>query len=273
MSGVFEVAAGSVAGRDHTALGRNNQDAYLVEEIPEAVLAVVTDGCGSGRFSEVGARLGARLTIQALRRRLPELETAGPEAALEAVRRDVVEDLGRLMSALGGVDEVLASHFLFTIVGAAITRELTVVFMLGDGVVGLNGRLEVVTCPANAPPYLAYALAPPPGEEPRFRIAHALPTSEVTSVLVGTDGVADLLAASDRPIPGQAAAAGPLSQYWEEGRYFGNPALLARRLALLNRSAQRVDWSNRRVFRTQGLLPDDTTLVVIRRRPTVGEAP
>jgi len=55
------IAAGSVTGRDHRRAARDGQDGFalLVSAKANVVASVVTDGCSSGRTSEVGARLGA----------------------------------------------------------------------------------------------------------------------------------------------------------------------------------------------------------------------
>jgi serine/threonine protein phosphatase PrpC len=73
MKDVFEVAFGSIVGTDHLGrgnllVGRNNQDSGLVFQAEQYSLLLVTDGCGSGVASEVGAQLGARLIASAIDR-------------------------------------------------------------------------------------------------------------------------------------------------------------------------------------------------------------
>jgi hypothetical protein len=63
-----------------------------------------------------------------------------------------------------------------------------------------------------------------------------------------------------------------LSQFWTGDDWFANPDLLRRRLCLAARACSRPNWEDRRLQRFPGLLPDDTTLIVIRRRSTNGEA-
>ncbi len=264
----FEIAAGSVLGRDHALAGRNNQDAWHVWRAPEGILAVVCDGCGSGRWSETGAQVGSRLVVEALRGRLPSLSQEGPEALLEAVRLDVLGQLRGLATALGGSTEAIGQHLLFTILGAMVTPTLSVVFALGDGVTAVNGEIDTLACADNAPPYLAYALnesaAPLPNL--RFDLRHVLSTSSLSSLLIGTDGTLDLLSAADRRLPGREQAVGPLHRLWEDASLFANPAALTRRLHLMNQSVQHIDWKGGRVEREPGLLRDDTTLVVVRRK-------
>ena len=77
MNGEFEIAAGTVSGRDHRQAGKNNHDAYVFSSDASGTVAVVCDGCGSGRHSEVGAKIGARLVAGALRRHLHRLHHRG----------------------------------------------------------------------------------------------------------------------------------------------------------------------------------------------------
>jgi len=54
MKGIFEIAGGSVLGRVHRISGKNNHDEYTWVQNDEISLAVVSDGCGGGKHSEVG---------------------------------------------------------------------------------------------------------------------------------------------------------------------------------------------------------------------------
>jgi hypothetical protein len=143
--------------------------------------------------------------------------------------------------------------FLFTVVGAVVTERLGVVFAVGDGVIAVNGEARVLSFPGNAPPYLGYGLL---GPGPAFVVLAERPTAEVDSILIGTDGLASLM----------GAEAPPLRRFWTDDLYFRNPAALTRRLTVANRPQARIDWDRRRVERTPGLLPDDTSLIVLRRR-------
>jgi len=166
----FDVAAGTVLGRDHTASGKNNQDAFCCCQEKNWLAAVVCDGCGSGTHSEVGAKLGARLILEALRRRAAELDAGDPEVLLEAVRWDVLKQLEPIIAGMAGTRvEIVNSYFLFTIVGAAIGKSRALVFALGDGVAVLNERPLSLGSTDNRPPYLAYALIPTPSPTSRPR--------------------------------------------------------------------------------------------------------
>lgn len=270
MASAFEVAAGSVTGRDHVFSGRNNQDAFCVWSGPEAVVAVVADGCGSGKWSEVGARLGSRLVVEALRARIAEGSRGlATEALLEEVRRDVLATLRSLTTALGGSrSQAVADYLLFTVVGAVVGPVESFVFALGDGVVAVNGDVEVLAAPGNAPAYLSYGLdgSPTGADTPRFAIHRRLPTAALENLLVASDGAGELIAFRNRCLPGRDETVGSLARLWEDDRHFANPANLGRRLQLVNRPIQRIDWQARSVAREPGLLADDTTVAVIRRR-------
>lgn len=247
----FDLAGGSVAGRAHVHARRNNQDAWHALARAGVAVALVADGCGSGRRSEVGAALGARIFAEALASAAAEAGAGeSPEAVLESARLALLDALGTIARALdpGGRETrtVVADHLLFTLVGAVLTRSWTAVFALGDGLACVNGEPFHVSYPDDTPPYAAYALTGSSLTDTRpdllrFRVLRTLPTDEVESILVGTDGVADL------------EQAVPLSRFWEDDRSFTNPYHLSRQLHLAS-GPGRVR------------LPDDATLVAVRRR-------
>jgi hypothetical protein len=258
----FEIAGGSVTGQAHTAAGRNNQDAFSWAATDDGLVAAVCDGCGAGPHSEVGAQLGARLITRAAARLLAsDLE---PADLLEQVRRDVVEKL-RLVAIGIGADpspgdasafaSTVLDYLLFTVVGALVTRRWATTFSLGDGLVVLNGdRRQLGPFPDNEPPYLSYALLTRSGSERAFEVHRPVPVDEARSLLLATDGAVDLESSADRAVHGRDEAVGPLSQFWTEDRYFTNRDMVRRRLAIVSRGPR------------GGLLPDDTTLVVVRRK-------
>ena len=97
----FEWAAGSVAGRDHRRVGRNSQDAVRVVGDDGALVAVVTDGCGSAPHSEVGAHLLAQLLAVRLLAAAPAVDVEGAPAAARALA-EAVAALDGLADARAG---------------------------------------------------------------------------------------------------------------------------------------------------------------------------
>lgn len=268
----FEIAAGSVIGRDHLRLGRNNQDAYGYVLNERMAIALVCDGCGSGAHSEVGAKLGNRLFTQILTYKLgqPNVWKEGlSEEFWTLVYKDFLAELRSVAIALGDhLPSIIQDYLLFTLVGAVMTPEATTLFSIGDGVIAVNGKVKRLgPFPGNAPPYPAYGLLPEfPLERSQVVVHHQLPTREVQSLLVGTDGVGDLLNAATQSLPGKPEPVGAIAQFWEEDAYFQNPDQVRRRLFLVNREVTRLDRITSRLSRETGLLSDDTTLVVMRRR-------
>lgn len=239
----FEVAGGSVTGREHVAAGRNNQDAFCWSAAGEATVAVVADGCGSGRHSEVGAQVGARLLTSALREQAARFEAEKAADVLERIRLDVLAQLRVLANAMGGsLSQVVSEYFLFTTLGFVVGPQTTTVFGIGDGIVCVNGRVRKLEAARNEPAYLGYGLTSSTFADAdlRFVVYEQQPTADTRTLLVGTDGVGDL------PDQGEAA----LAELWTADRFFANPYIVGRRLAQWKRVAG---------------LPDDTTLVVARR--------
>lgn len=259
----FEVAGGSVIGQFHRDIGKNNQDALQVIWMDETLIAVVCDGCSSGMHSEVGATLGAKLVAESLAQSL--LRDGQPD--WRWVHESVLGEIEALISAMGIEPiQALLDHFLFTIIGVVITPQGATVFTLGDGVFSINGEITIIgPFPDNAPPYLAYELVQPELMGQQMQIYPTIPLQKLESVLIGTDGVMDLLEAEERCLPGRSELVGPLSQFWQQDRFFENPEAVHRRLNVINREMVRADWESQRLIREKGLLPDDTTLIVIRQ--------
>ena len=273
---IFQVVSGTVVGRDHVHDGRNNQDAFHVLEDSSLFVAVVCDGCGDSSHSEVGALIGSRLVASAVARytkMLPEssyMHLAASEF-WERIRQDVMAQIRVLAHQMGeSLSEVITKHFLFTIVGTLITQKISIFFCLGDGTMFVNGeRFHIGPYPNNAPPYLSYGLVETTqdydAEDLRFRIPLVIPTDQLESFLIGTDGVEDIINAEHKTLPGKEEAIETIDLLWSDSRYFRNRSLLQRRLNLMNAEARIPDWDRKAIDRHMGLLHDDTTLVVARR--------
>lgn len=277
----LQVASASVIGRDHIGPGKNNQDAVCVERSDKDVIAVVCDGCGSSAHSEVGAKIGARLIASSLARRLRlswELLDEGFRASgkagvdgvntiLKRVQEDVLAQIRVLANGMGdSLTSVIQDHFLFTVVGAAVMPEYAFVFTCGDGVAILNGLdLKIgLTDGTNAPPYLGYHVV---GQGRDGLAAKALiHGDEFSSLVIATDGLEGLRADPEARLPGKTEKVGPVSRLWEDDKLFANPDALRRFLFLANKPSEVFDWKAQTVKREHGLLKDDTSLVVIRRK-------
>ena len=169
----------------------------------------------------------------------------------KAVQTNLLQKLKDFVAISNGDMEFVNDYLLFTIVGVLITPNETVTFSMGDGAIAVNGKLnQIPAYPDNAPPYLAYGLYHP--DAVSFEIRDHLPTYEVESILIATDGIDDFIAVE------------AIGQFWQEDRYFKNPDALRRKLAMLNREETKPDWQRRELVKRSGALSDDTTIVVLR---------
>jgi hypothetical protein len=234
-------AVAVVAGARHLRAGRNGQDAAAVWSGQGCGAAVVCDGCGSGAFSEVGARLGSQLAIRILRDELSR--GASPRDMWPAVRARLAGELERLAEAMGGDRErIVHEHFLFTVIAAAWCGDEVAVWALGDGGYALGDRVvELGPFENNQPPYLGYDLLGDPSPA-HLEVARA----DCGRVVVATDGVVEV---------GLAGLVEP--------KHFGHPDALRRKLSVLAKSTERIDWEAHRVVRTPAVLQDDGAIAAL----------
>lgn len=267
---MFEIAGGSITGRNHALVGKNNQDAYFSICTDQVAIAVVCDGCGSGCDSEVGAKIGVRLVAEAIAQKIqspvdPEFWTQVKLELLVQLQGIAKMLSGNSPESISQITQIINDYLLFTIVGVLITPTETTTFSIGDGIVFVNGKAtQIGPFPDNAPPYLAYGLYRPDLID--FHIHDRLPTTAVESILIGTDGVTDLVAAEMVNLPGKKESVGVISQFWQADRYFSNPDMMRRRLSQINHESTKPNWQDRHLTKEAGLLPDDTTLIVIRKK-------
>ncbi len=263
---MFEMAAGSVTGRMHTAVGKANQDAYALRAAPFGLCGVVCDGCGSGIRSEVGASVGARIISEFVLEEMKLGHSMRDDATWERIRMRTIEAFAGLLRSMGEpAARIVAEYFLFTVIGVAISNEGACIFGIGDGLWAMNG--DIVKIPpfaGNAPPYLGYGLL---GEGPSFVIHQQSSLDDFESALIGSDGAVDYEAASGAPYPGsRGEKVRPLPTFWQENKYFQNEDAVRRTLWLVNREVNRPVWNEKRIVKESGLLEDDTTLIVVRKR-------
>jgi len=271
----FEIAGGTVMGKDHRVTNLGNQDAYWWFESAKMIVAAVCDGCGSAPHSEVGANIGARLVVESVRKILDIYDSLDPDVMMERVRRDVLAQLRILALNMGqSLTQTANDLLLFTVMGFALTARGVIIFSMGDGFYAFNGKVfREGPFPGNAPPYLAYgglidsSLDVSESTMFKFKIDFMFPLEMVRSVLIASDGLEDLVAAADNDLPGKKEKVGPLKQFWETDFFFKNPDGIRRRLFQINREVIRPDWESRCLEKESGWLADDTTLVVVRRKP------
>lgn len=235
-------ASAAVTGARHLRAGRNGQDAAGVWVGDDCGVAVVCDGCSSGAFSEVGARLGSQLALAICR---DELTTGAPRDLWPAVRARLGAELGRIADAIGERERVVHDHFLFTLIAAAWKGDEVAVWAVGDGGYAIGDRvIELGPFANNAPPYLGYDLLGDP-QPSHLEVANA----SCGSVTVATDGVIEIGLANI-----------------VERKHFEHPDALRRRLVMLAKSGEKIDWEARRVVRAPAVLQDDGAIAALAWR-------
>ena len=244
----WQLAGGSIPGSDHTMPGKplwkNNQDAFLIHQDAHATIAIVSDGCGSGSSSEVGAQIGVRLLAEILK----DLAQRGISPNWECIRMELLSQISVMARAMGvSFSGVVGEYFLFSLLGVYITQDRAWLFSCGDGMYAIDGMIRKLgPFPDNAPPYLSYGLL---GESaPPFLITEHDP-STIQTIALGTDGT-DYIADLDKT----------LAEWAETDALFRNPDGLRRQLAIMN--LEKIDKGILR----PGPLKDDTTVILLRHQ-------
>lgn len=266
------LAAGSVIGRDHRIVPKNCQDGYYAQSRGSVTVGVVTDGCGSGAHTEVGAQIGARIVGEAVlaeRARVSSLS----EIRWDRILGDVTSTLRVLARQMGdSLNAIVNEYFLFTVVGVVMDDIEAGFFNFGDGVVLVNDQqFELGPFPNNQPPYLGYCLVGSSLQDQSlqnltFQVVQTVPLAELEYFLIGTDGVMDLMQLTGNRKPGSDEPIKPIREFVDD-RCFDNEVLLSRRLLLVARDWHRRDSVTNQMVNEPGLLPDDTTMLVGKRIP------
>lgn len=283
----FQWTAGSVPGRRHVGTGnllggKNNQDSFGVFPLQDALLATVHDGCGTGKHSEAGAQLAPTIVANAVKEtiRINGLPDASNlQCWFQDLNLKAVATLRGILQCLAPVDLapgqlLIANYFLFTTVGVLVTNEICIVFACGDGTFFVNGqRVRLSPGNGNRPAYLAYALdieTDPDIAKASLEPVHTINTKEVDSLVIGTDGLDSLLDSTEEFMPGKKRTVGAITQTWTNDLFFDQIGtdLLTPWLRQINSEVSKLGHTAQGpvLKRDFGLLEDDTTLVVIRRR-------
>lgn len=269
MSNEFELAGGTATGYTHITEGRANQDAYAhkLTLAENTTIAVVADGCSEGPRSEVGSYILAHVLLQKLAAGVRNFRSH--KDALNFARSSTVRVLDTLLDHLAGEyalqaekSAVILDCLLATVVVGLIGPEQATFAAIGDGFLAVNGEVvDLGTFPGNKPPYLAYELTISTMDPThlRWNVLKQMPTADLRSFIVGTDGMRDFAEHEFSTMPRLTRPVGNISQFWEEDAFFKNKDAVRRRLVLCNGGVG--------LRAVGGLLHDDTTLIVGRRRP------
>ena len=278
----FEIAGGTVAGTRHIKRGINNQDFYSFIRTDDYIVAIVSDGCGSGLHSEVASKIQTNFLIQAIAK---QYETSFPELGKhillypnfwKEIEKSVLNSIEVLAHQMGtNLRSTIVNYFLATCVGVLITKQYTQIFSCGDGVFILNGDINLLgPFEGNMPPYLAYAITGSSITDKNPELLglyrhEVISTDHLHSLLLGTDGIEDLIKKSNSFFPGQEKNIGNISQFWENDTYFQNPQFISNTLRMMNTEKKIPQWQDENILKYEGVLSDDTTLLTIRKKAEV----
>lgn len=268
----FGYAAAAVHGREHLKplAWMNCQDAFALAMPYGCFVASVSDGCSSAPRSESGAQRLARFFVSAVTSTLPSFlgECAKGTAfasypywsrVQSIIEGKIRQDAENCLLPGEPLDRVLRDVYSATLIGAIVTPFGTFIGAAGDGFFAINGKQSwLEASDKNAPRYPVYRLMSPTvalaegmtrfsDEECALREVAAVPTGDIETLAIGTDGL--------RYFPQAPVEGGPrVEDVWDEG-IFKNPDNLRRLFAKHNNRPNEAD----RIFK------DDVCAVALRR--------
>jgi hypothetical protein len=197
----WRALAATRRGRVHAHAGAHREDACAVAADGATLLAVVSDGAGSSRFSRVGAEVTCREAARAAARAV----AAAPERTAEALGAALTAGVAAACEALRGLAERAAvppRDFRCTALAVALhdggRGDAGAVFaavQVGDGAVVVrtaDGAVRVVGGGDGGEFSGEVAcFVPDACADAAAARVHALALADVTDVLVATDGVED----------------------------------------------------------------------------------
>jgi hypothetical protein len=148
----FSVDHHVLIGQLHIQKGKYCQDYALSRSLPGAAFAVISDGCSKGGETDIGSRLVALLTAQAI--------LGIPSIIHNSTSIPIARQIPLLesISHLG----IVANDLLATSIVAYASDEGGFVFIEGDGIVALRGKGELeifkYSWAKNMPWYPAYGI-------------------------------------------------------------------------------------------------------------------
>lgn len=268
----FEYCCGSIIGSNHYEFCKNNQDSYIFCDNVEKniFIGIVSDGCGSGKYSETGAQLGSRILMSLLQ----DYYFGDKDIYLSKISNEFIfnniilqrlrDKLNIIIFNLCNKTELLYNYLLFTIIGFIIKDDKLIVFNIGDGINNIefnNGeKINKIFMPnyENKPDYISYKLIKDfkEGKNIKFNICE-YPVNDIKSNIIGTDGCKELLEKY------------PEIQN-ENDKFYTNEDLFRRFLFNLQKKDVIIEYDEKgNIINEKIKFPimiDDTTLIMLRRK-------
>lgn len=270
----FQFTSGTTAGRHHRTAPNllNNQDTVLTDGTSELITGVLSDGCGQMPHSDYGAKL----TVATLDRLIWGRFDAGRPFTDEwftQLYENLVNTLCKEAKEKfrASLSKVLSEYMMATAGGVIIGVDETIFFGGGDFLYGVNGEISKWHPEeGNAPLYPAKSLffLKNPTERAKYRFhLHRVPTADINTVLMTTDGGEDwhkALSDSDTCFPGTDKPVGTPKDFWANDSFYAPDRFNPDPMGIwLNRMAQNYRMPG--PPHQGGLLGDDTTIFAARR--------
>lgn len=201
------VKTGSVIGRDHQRLLRNNQDSVATRSIKingtTYHFGVVCDGCsgqdGVATNNEVGAQLMSCFIIKEITTLLlMELPIDYIVGSLYNRCLGYLHALGSL-STSGNLQEstqFISKYLCCTIIGFVMDEKSAVIFSAGDGVIAIDNGISRIN-QDNHPFYLGLSIVDPRflkmdvADLPKSFITHQIDLNQIHRFALCTDGITE----------------------------------------------------------------------------------
>ena len=173
-------------GNGHYLNGLNNQDFCYMEKN----LKLVTDGCSSAPFSEVGTRL----FVQAFSKLQDRLDVNKFEANVEKAFNSILK-----ITSISREERntFIANNLLFTIIACFETEDKYIVKFIGDGYIIAVNSMDMVSYIrlfyGKTPPYYAYNKIPTQTYEETLKFkTFEFPKKTFKLVGIASDGISPI---------------------------------------------------------------------------------
>jgi hypothetical protein len=132
----WNIYSASAIGEYHRQQGLPCQDATAYAHCDQWVVAVVCDGAGSARHSDLGANHAAEIIVQELMSMIPDMAPQGIRDARHFWQKAIIATIGntrmRLMKKIAASQNDLSGYHA-TIVGTVAGPDYGLFFHIGDG--------------------------------------------------------------------------------------------------------------------------------------------
>lgn len=262
MKHTVEFTAGSVIGASHRKKGTNNQDSYITYCDDDLFIGLISDGCSYKdqplSRSEIGSALLCEFTTSSI---LSLRHQIGSEQFFHTLFRNLNDRIALHLSLIDEPERYTRKYLQATLLGCIISNNHLWIFSCGDGIYFLNGNQHtILPQEGNSPVYIAYQFMPTTfssallDRELRFHVQQSISMDEVDSVLLGSDGLQELIDAKEALIHVRNEPIGEIEQWWTKDLYFRNPVSATNWLRMMNEG---------------GYCKDDVTLIGVRKKKEV----